>query len=111
MADVCETPECTNTVGPRSSRCAGCRAAAARERRVVVRARKADVAEIDRLLSGWIRQDGFRKLIAEFICDQHHAELEGQGDEYATKTLLDATMRDPNLALHRKVWSNPRGQG
>lgn len=76
-----------------------------------MRARNADVAAIDRLLSGWIRQDGFRKLIAEFICDQHHAELEGQGDEYATKTLLDASMKDPNLALHRKVWSNPGGQG
>ena len=111
MAPVCDTPGCTNKAGTRSSRCTDCRAAAARERRVVVRRRNADVAAIDRLLSGWIRQDGFRKLIAEFICDQHHAELEGQGDQYATKTLLDASMRDPNLALHRKVWSNPGGQG
>lgn len=111
MANVCETPGCTNTAEPRSNRCTGCRAAAGRERRASTTRRNVDVAAIDVLLSGWIRQDGFRKLIAEFICDQHHAELDGMGDEYATKTLLDASMRDPNLALHRKVWSNPGGQG
>lgn len=112
MATICSSPGCTNPPAPGGRTCRACRNQRARERRRHNRRRAQDTQAIDELLAPWIRQDDFRALIAAFICDQHHADLEGHGHQHAIATLLDATDKDRDLALHRKVWSNPRvGQG
>lgn len=112
MTSTCTTPGCANPPAGKTGKCRSCRNQQTRERRAHERRRKQDTSTVDELLRPWIRQDEFRALIAAFIADQHQADLEGTGQQHAIDTLLDATAKDRDLALHRKVWSNPVvGQG
>ena len=112
MTATCTTPGCGNEPARANGKCRSCGNQQARERRAINRRRQRDTNAVDELLRPWIRQDEFRALVAEFIADQHQADLEGRGDEHAINTLLDATRKDRDLALHQKIWSNPVvGQG
>lgn len=112
MPATCTTAGCSNPPQGTAGKCRACRNQRARERRALNRRRKRDTTAIDELLRPWIRQDEFRALVAAFIADQHQADLEGDGHQHAISTLLDATSKDRDLALHQKIWSNPVvGQG
>ena len=112
MTATCTTTGCSNEPAGATGKCRRCRNKQARERRAINRRRQRDPKAVDELLRPWIRQDEFRALVAGFIADQHQADLEGAGDQHAIDTLLDAAGKDRDLALHRKIWSNPVvGQG
>lgn len=112
MTATCTTSGCSNQPEHGRRKCRACRNQQARERRAINRRRQRDTTTVGELLRPWIRQDEFRALVAAFIADQHQADLEGTGHQHAIDTLLDAASKDRDLALHRKIWSNPvLGQG